>query len=296
MYLLDALRHRGVTWPEVGFMPEFAGGVCSFLGTIDSTFDVKATLIILEDKEHEEFLLAKRAEIAAYSADADFLRGKSATKAPAKPAEGVDQVPDEEKREDRATNNTRAQQRKKAIAKARRGTFEPEVVGEASESAEILAEAKEAFEPEAEAEASKSAEKSAEAEEVFETWAKEALDQNQYPGVIFLKGKIVAMGVNKDEAHKRLDNFAKAELGAGVSMEDVVVRTGFAGDAVALIYTHYIAGDTESSTDDGSTLASASTRPPSPTPQQASKKDWVREILAMSVLFGLLCIASWATT
>lgn len=290
MYLLDALRHRGVTWPEVGFMPKVDGGVCSFLGTIDSTFDVKATLIILEDKDHEERLLAKRAELAAHSADAEFSRGKSASKAPSKPAEGVPPVPDEEKREGSGKNEARAQQRKNAIAKAKRGTFEPEIEFQASESAKTLAEAKEAKE----AEASKSAEKSAKTEEVFETWAKETLDQTEYPGVIFLKGRIVAMGVSQDDAHARLDKFANAELGAGVNMEDVVVRKGFAGDAVALIYTHNIPGDTDSSTDDGSTLAPSSAAPPSPTPQQASKKDWVRGTLAMSVLFGLLCIASWA--
>ena len=64
-YLLDTLRHRGFTWPEVEFLPETDGGVCSFLGTVDPSFDMDHNIHIQEDKEHEEFLVANRARIQA---------------------------------------------------------------------------------------------------------------------------------------------------------------------------------------------------------------------------------------
>ena len=64
MYLLDNLSHRGFTWPEVAYVPELDGGVWAFLGTVDPSFDTHATSIVLEDKENEERLQARRAVIA----------------------------------------------------------------------------------------------------------------------------------------------------------------------------------------------------------------------------------------
>ena len=44
-------------------MPQADGGVCSFLGTVDSTFNARGTLTVLEDKEHEDRLVATAADI-----------------------------------------------------------------------------------------------------------------------------------------------------------------------------------------------------------------------------------------
>ncbi len=62
-YLLDTLKSRGFTWPELWWQPEVDGGVCSFLGTVDETFDAHATLTTLEAKEEEERLQATAAAI-----------------------------------------------------------------------------------------------------------------------------------------------------------------------------------------------------------------------------------------
>lgn len=51
-FLLDTLRHMGVGWPDLWYMPQLDGGVCSFLGTLDSSFDVRGTLTILKAKEY----------------------------------------------------------------------------------------------------------------------------------------------------------------------------------------------------------------------------------------------------
>ena len=63
VYLLETLKSRGVTWPDLWWKPEIDGGVCSFLGTVDETFDAHGTLTILEAKEEEERLQASAAEI-----------------------------------------------------------------------------------------------------------------------------------------------------------------------------------------------------------------------------------------
>ncbi len=248
MYLLDALRHRGFTWPEVGYLPEFDGGVCSFLGTIDSTFDVESTLVILDDREHVDRSLAKRAEIAARLAGPKLSEGNPASKPPTNLEEQVDPVPDEEvdpvldeeERLRRAKTKARAKQRKNAKAK-----------------------------------------------KVFEDWAMEALGGNQYPGVCFFKGKIRAIGVDKDDCHARLETFVKAELGVGLRMEDVMAENAVTGDGVVMVYTPHKAEDTGTSTDEGTTPGPVSATPPSPAPQQASKKrrpnenhaDWLSRIL-----------------
>ena len=65
IYLLDTLKSRGVTWPELWWQLDSDGGVCSFLGTVDEAFDARATLTVLEDREEEERLQATRAEIGS---------------------------------------------------------------------------------------------------------------------------------------------------------------------------------------------------------------------------------------
>lgn len=62
-FLLDTLKSRGFTWPELWWEPDIDGGVCSFLGTVDKAFDAHATLTILEAKEEEERLTGHRAEL-----------------------------------------------------------------------------------------------------------------------------------------------------------------------------------------------------------------------------------------
>ncbi len=62
-YLLDTLKSRGFNWPELWWQPEVDGGVCSFLGTVDETFDAHATLTTLEAKGEEERLQATAAAI-----------------------------------------------------------------------------------------------------------------------------------------------------------------------------------------------------------------------------------------
>ena len=66
-YLIETLKHRGFTWPDLAsdYIPD--KDVCSFLGTVDLSFDARAELTILEDKEHEDMLLAKCAELAEKS-------------------------------------------------------------------------------------------------------------------------------------------------------------------------------------------------------------------------------------
>ena len=64
MYLLDTLKSRGFTWPELWWRPETYGGVCSFLGIADKAFDAHATLTILEDREEEERLKAFAVEMS----------------------------------------------------------------------------------------------------------------------------------------------------------------------------------------------------------------------------------------
>ena len=68
-YLLETLKYRDVTWPEMWLRPESDGGVCSFLGAQDATFDARGTLASLEEeednKEHEDgLLLSYKAEVA----------------------------------------------------------------------------------------------------------------------------------------------------------------------------------------------------------------------------------------
>lgn len=63
MYLLDTLKSRGLTWPKLWWRPEIDGGVCSYLGSVDETFDAHATLTTLEAKEEEERLRATAAKI-----------------------------------------------------------------------------------------------------------------------------------------------------------------------------------------------------------------------------------------
>ncbi|CAD6572997.1 MAG: hypothetical protein ASARMPRED_005821 [Alectoria sarmentosa] len=62
-FLLDTLKSRGFTWPDLWWEPDIDGGVCSFLGTVDDAFDARATLTILEAKEEKERLTANRAEL-----------------------------------------------------------------------------------------------------------------------------------------------------------------------------------------------------------------------------------------
>ena len=55
-YLLNTLRHHGISWSELRYKPAVDGGVCSYLGTVDPNFDAMGTMLILEDKENEERL------------------------------------------------------------------------------------------------------------------------------------------------------------------------------------------------------------------------------------------------
>ena len=63
VYLLETLKSRGWTWPMFWWQPDIDGGVCAFLGKVDTNFDAHATLKILEAKEEEERLQANAAEI-----------------------------------------------------------------------------------------------------------------------------------------------------------------------------------------------------------------------------------------
>ena len=53
-YLLATLKRRGRTWPKLWWRPDEDGAVCSFLGTVDQTFDAHATLTALEAKKERE--------------------------------------------------------------------------------------------------------------------------------------------------------------------------------------------------------------------------------------------------
>lgn len=62
-YLLHTLKSRKLTWPDLWWRSDTDGGVCSFLGTVDETFDAHATLTVLEASEKEERLLVVQAEL-----------------------------------------------------------------------------------------------------------------------------------------------------------------------------------------------------------------------------------------
>lgn len=272
MYLLDTLRHRGFTWPKVQFMPNFDGGVCSFLGTIDPTFDAKSTLTILEDKEHEERLLAKRAEIAARSASAHFVGAKPASKPSAKSENDDESVPDGKKREPNAKTKARAEQRKKAKARAKEGTLDHEGSSEASKSSKKSAGAKKVSLLEAGIFALESTGDPFEDMAADMARATKVLEQNPHHGILSSNGKIIAMGVDEEDAHARLASFAKAEHGDAVNVKDVFVLESIVEGAVAIVYTHKKARPTKPSTN-APTPSSSSMKPPPPIlPQHGSKK------------------------
>jgi len=273
MYLLDTLRHRGFTWPEVQFMPNFDGGVCSFLGTIDPTFDAKSTLTILEDKEHEERLLAKRAEIAARSANAHYSSAKPASKPSAKSENEEKSVPDEKQRERNAKTKARAEQRKKAKAKAKEDTLDHEDSDEASKSLKKSAGAKKVSLYEAGIFALESTGDPFEDMAADMARATKVLEQNPHHGIISSNGKIIAMGVDEQDAHARLESFVEAEHGDAVNVKDVFVLESVVEGAVAIVYTHKKAkaGPTKPSIN-APTPSSSTKPPPTALPQHGSKK------------------------
>lgn len=196
-YLLNTLRHRGITWPELWYLPEADGGVCSYLGTIDPTFDVRGTLLVFEDKEHEECFVATLAELKARVG-----LDSSGNTPPSKPTtESADNNQKSDGQESgNPKNKARAQQRKKARAKAREeaSAARPSDSGHDSinPSADIMAQNL--------------------------VRAEQALSKNSYPGIVFYKGKVAAMGENMLDARARLERFIETEFGVGSKAEEVL--------------------------------------------------------------------------
>lgn len=64
-YLLASLRQQGVLWPKLWWRTDCDGAVCSFLGTVDPTFDPDLILLRLQDVGRGDRFEAKKAEIEA---------------------------------------------------------------------------------------------------------------------------------------------------------------------------------------------------------------------------------------
>lgn len=261
-FLLDTLRHMGVAWPDLWYMPEVDGGVCSFLGTVDSSFDVRGTLIILEAKEHEERLLAKRAELVKR-----FRLDGSESEAIGMPRTNrIEDDKDEaspEKPNGNPKTRARAEQRKNAKTKVQQekstGDSSDGVKDSTSTRAETLARAKRAL-----------------------------YNNNHYPGVAFLNGKIVGAGESRTDAEARIKRFVDSEFGVGTNIEELL------GESISFPTTPNAKTEEHRSKDKankGEAAPSLSPESPSPSPVPAfvykpkrpgeNIEQWMRRILPL---------------
>jgi len=62
-YLYDSLRHIGVLWAHAAVVQPIWYYICSFLGTVDFSFDAHAEMANLQDTKSNEKLAVTRAEI-----------------------------------------------------------------------------------------------------------------------------------------------------------------------------------------------------------------------------------------
>ena len=105
-FLTLTLKDRGLQWPKVQVLPYASlrvdADVSYFLGSVDSSFNSEAEFKILEDKEYEEKLRARGAELKART-DANYPHAgampPAASNAPGDgPRNGPQQVPNAAKR------------------------------------------------------------------------------------------------------------------------------------------------------------------------------------------------------
>ena len=183
IYLLETLRQRGITWPELWYQPKTDGGVCSYLGMIDPNFKAIEILTTLEAKEYEDRLRRKLAEQFPDKVNADGTL--------------VDQD-----QPSKTKGQARAEQRKKARAKAREEASDAQQSDDAGSSTRDWP---------------------SDGLDRHLAILKEAMMDDKYSGVLFDDQNTVSVsGLNEADAKARVKRFVENAFGTGTAVEHVL--------------------------------------------------------------------------